>query len=185
MEAAEKPAQTAPKPLLETWAKNERMRHVPSLEFVTQKVDRDLRRRIDILYSAFDRLGHDDPRRATLEEQLRCVCRAVDRVAETARHGRGTQGPNDLGDRLHAATNNAVASLGSLDTNLFGRRYPFQSFERSRAEILWSCVLAAVCHVERVAHLIRTIEPGIDEELLMGLVTLENPVDERMREPIA
>ena len=58
---------------LETWAKNEHMRHVPSAEWMSWKVDQDLRRRIDILFSSFDGLPFDDPRRQPISRHtLKC-----------------------------------------------------------------------------------------------------------------
>src|SRR6266568_4899360 len=96
-EATEKPAT---KPLFEVWGRNEVMRHVPSLEWLVWKLDEDLRRRIEKLYASVAALPHDDPRRPPLDDHVRALCRAIDRLADTARHMRTSQPPNDLGDRL-------------------------------------------------------------------------------------
>jgi hypothetical protein len=76
----------------------------------------------------------------------------------------------------------AIASLTSADADLFGRRLPFQTFERSNAEPLWSAVLAAIQHVHRLIEMIRSVEPDIDERMYEGLVKLNEPM---RREPIA
>ena len=44
----EKPAALPP---LEAWATNERMRHIPSLEWMIRKIDVDVRKRLEILLS--------------------------------------------------------------------------------------------------------------------------------------
>src|ERR1043165_2301969 len=138
-EATEKPAT---KPLLEVWGRNEVMRHVPSLEWLVWKVDHDLRRRIEKLYAAVAALPHDDPRRGAIDEHARALCRAIDRLAETARHTRINQPPNDLGERLSWPLNPAVSCLTALDPTLFGRRQPFHTFERSKSEPLYGALVA-------------------------------------------
>src|ERR1700736_2196546 len=70
---------------LETWGRNEPMRHVPSAEWMSWKVDHDLRRRLDILFAPYASLSPDDPRRGPLENELRALCRAIDRLADAAR----------------------------------------------------------------------------------------------------
>jgi hypothetical protein len=172
-------------PLLETWAKNERMRHIPSIEWITHKVDADVRRTFEHLWSPFASLAFDDPRRATIEETFRNLCRAIDRLAEIARHSRNGHAPNDLGERIRQSIHHAVSNLRNVDPNLFGRRYPFQTLERSKGEPLYGALLVVLQHLERTKTLIRTIDPGLDERLLEGLVVLANPVDARMLKPIA
>jgi hypothetical protein len=166
----------AGRPSLETWARNEPMRHVPSAEWMAWKVDQDLRRRIEILFAPYASLPLDDPRRPTLENELRALCRAVDRLADAARHTRGSHPPHDLGDRIAWGLNQAVASLHSLDPHLIGRRFPYQTGERSKAEPIYGALLVVIQHVERVLTLVRTIDRNVDEHLLDGLVTLETPL---------
>src|ERR1043165_2861506 len=109
-EATEKPAT---KPLLEVWGRNEVMRHVPSLEWLVWEVDHDLPRRIEKLYVSIAPLHHADPRRPGIEEAGRALCRALDRLAETARHTRTNHPPNDLGDRLAWSVTHAVSCIRS------------------------------------------------------------------------
>jgi len=80
---------------------------------------------------------------------------------------------------------NAVASLNAVDGELYGRRYPFQTLERSRAEPLAGSMLVVGEHVRRLTRLVRTIDPDIDEKLLAGLVVQASPVDDQTRNPIA
>src|SRR5437868_728218 len=101
--------------LLETWARNEPMRHVPSAEWMAWKVDHDLRRRIEILFGAYAALTVDDARRGPVENELRALCRAIDRLSDAARHARNNHPPHDFGDRIAFALNQSVASLNSLD----------------------------------------------------------------------
>ena len=172
----------ATKPLLESWEANERMRHLPPLEWIVRKFDGDLRPRLDLLYGSFAALAADDPRRPAIEEQLRAVCRAIDRFAEATRHTNRNHAPAALGERIQWAIQHAVSNLNSLDPNLFGRRYPVQTHERSRAEPVYAALLTVICQIERLTKLVRDVDTDIDERLLAGLVTLETPL---RREPIA
>jgi hypothetical protein len=180
-EAAEKPPART---LLETWGKNERMRHVPPVEWIVRKLDGDLRRRIDVAYSVFVSMPLDDVRRARMEIELRLLCRTIDRLADAGRHTRTSdQHPSsDLGIRISSVIAHAVANLNSLDANLFGRRYPFQTFERSRAEAVAAALMVVVCAITRTLAIARDIDPSVDERLFAGLVTLQQPLREQ---PIA
>jgi len=166
----------AERSLLETWGRNEPMRHVPSAEWMAWKVDHDLRRRIELLFGPFARLSADDARRPPLENELRALCRAIDRLSDAARHSRNNHPPHDLGDRLVWGLNQAVGSINSLDPHLIGRRFPFHTAERSKAEPLYGALLVVIQHVGRVLTLVRAIDPGVDEHLLDGLVKLETPL---------
>lgn len=178
--ANEVPERAAPKPLLETWGKNERMRHTPPVEWMIQKIDVDLRRRIGLLHSSFAAMPPEDARKAGLEAQFRSVCRALDRLSEIARHGRAPgQTPAELAARIDTSLNSAVAALRSVDPTLFGRRYPFQTFERSKAEPLYGALLVVVDCVARLIPAIRAIDPAIDEQILAGLVRLQKPLPEQ------
>lgn len=161
---------------LETWGKNEPMRHVPSAEWMSWKVDQDLRRRIELLFGPYANLSSDDPRRGPLENELRALCRAIDRLCEVARHSRNNHPPQDLGERIAWSLNQAVSCLNSLDPHLIGRRYPFQTAERSKAEPLYGALLVIIQHVGRVLTLVRAVDPNVDEHLLDGLVQLETPL---------
>jgi hypothetical protein len=140
------------------------------------KLDQDLRHRTEILFTAFSHLASDDPRKATIENELRALCRAVDRLGDVARHNRVSHPPHDLGDRIHWGINQAVSSLNSLDPHLIGRRFPFHTGERSKGEPIYGALLVVIQHVERVLTLVRTIDRNVDENLLEGLVKLETPL---------
>src|SRR5918911_353949 len=104
-EAAEKPATRS---LLETWGKNERMRHIPSAEWMSWKLDVDVRRRVDKLLAPFAALPSDDPRHAPADAELRALCRAIERFTDMLRHGRGGQAPVELGNKISWAIGQAI-----------------------------------------------------------------------------
>jgi hypothetical protein len=188
MLATEEPASPTPAPgshpsLLETHAHNERMRHVPALSWIVQKLDVDIRRRVEKLWHPYADLAASDPRHPALEAELRSLCRALDRVCSVARpHRPHAHPPNELGARVNWAITQAVTALTSSDQETFGRRFPFQTFERSNAEPLWAAVLGVIQRVQNLVPLVRDIDPGIDESLYEGLVQLNEPL---RREPIA
>jgi hypothetical protein len=180
--AAQKPASPS---LLESWATNERMRHVPNVDWLIWKVDVDLRSRLEKVLSSFQSAPVDSPARAQMEGDLRALCRAFDRLADVARHTR-TNGQNgDPSQRVIASLNNAVTNLRTLDSSVIGRRFPFQTFERSKSEPLYGALLMALDFMQRLISHARTVDRNVDERLLAGLVTLQNPVDDRMLKPIA
>jgi hypothetical protein len=178
--ASEPDASHAPQ---ETWSHNERMRHVPPITWIIQKLDGDLRHRIEKLHAVYAALPANDPRHAPLEHELRALCRAIDRVAAVAKRPRGNDHPPaDLSHRISWAISHAVTNLKEADADTFGRRFPFQTFERSNAEPLWAALLSVIDHVQRLVPRIREIDAQIDERLYEGLVTLSEPL---RREPIA
>lgn len=173
----------SPRPnLLEDWSQNEVMRQIPSLAWIVRKLDGDVRRRIEHLLVPFSDIASADPRHAPLESELRLVCRSLERVSECTRRGRSGHPPNDLPARLRWTLDQTVQNLNALDANTFGRRFPFQTFERSNAEPLWGAVLTVLQHVQKVVPLIREVEPDIDERMYEDLVQLVEPL---RREPIA
>src|SRR5260221_8019349 len=90
-------AAAAAKPLpLETHGGNERMRHLPRLEWIIGKLEGDIRHRVDLALDVFHALNHDDARRADLEAPLRTLCRALERLADVARHARTGHAPNEI-----------------------------------------------------------------------------------------
>ncbi|HUP63134.1 MAG TPA: hypothetical protein VNA69_22275 [Thermoanaerobaculia bacterium] len=161
---------------LETWSHNERMRHIPSAAWMAQKLDVELRHRVDALFGVYLSAGHH----ADMEKEFRALCRSLDRVADVARHVRGNQHPPpDLGHRVSWSISHAVSNLNTLDAETFGRRFPFQTFERSNAEPLWAATLSVIEHVHRLTEIARTIDRAIDERMYEGLVTLQTPLDPR------
>ena len=168
--------------MLEHWHQNEHMRHVPSLAWIIQKLDQDVRRRLEKLLVPWSDVSSSDPRHAAIEHELRAFCRALDRVADTARRGRSGHAPNELTARVRWSLDHAVQNLTAADAGTFGRRFPFQTFERSNAEPLWGAMLGVIHHVQNLVPLIREIEPDIDERLYEGLVNLVEPM---RREPMA
>lgn len=178
MVATEPDEKPAARSLLETWGKNERMRHIPSVEWMLWKLDADLRRRIEKLLAPYAALPADDPRHGVIEGELRALCRAIDRFAEAVRHSRGGQGPQELANRISWTIGQAVGALHALDGTLFGRRYPFQTFERSKGEAVYGALLVIIDHVYRLTPLIRAIDPNIDARLYEELVNLQEPMRE-------
>jgi hypothetical protein len=169
----------------EVWAENERMRHIPTVDWMVWKVDSDLRRTINKVLDPILTLKTEDPRRARFESELRNLCRALDRLAEVAKHSRHNGQGGDVVHRIEAAMSYAVANLRSLDSSVIGRRFPFHTFERSKAEPLYGALLLTMSVVERLVVLTRDLDPSLDERLLEGTVVLQNPVDDRMLRPIA
>ena len=171
---------------LETWSQNERMRHVPGIDWMAWKLDVDVRRRVEKLIAPVLTIDVSDPRRMRIEEEFKTLYRALERFADVARHVRnnGHHVPADLGGKIGAAISHAVTSVRSNDANLIGRRFPFHTFERSKAEPLYAALLVVLSVVERIVPLVREVDPRLDERLLEGLVVLQNPVDDRMLRPI-
>lgn len=168
---------------LERWATNPSMRHVPSLQWIIEKVDRDIRRRVERLWTSFADLPFSNPHHAELEMEFRALCRTLERVADVARSHHGhPHPPNDLASRLTWTIDDVLAALRAVDAETFGRRFPFHTAERSMAEPLWASVLAALQHVQTLVDLVRVVDPTIDEMMYEGLVHLQEPL---RREPIA
>src|SRR5687767_7716167 len=173
------PARTS---LLEAHAQNERMRHIPALAAMVHKLDVDLRRRIEKLWLPYSDLPASDPRHPALEAEFRALCRSIDRVGAIARHHRGNpHPPNELGSRIGWTISQTVGSLNAADAETFGKRFPFQTFERSNSEPLWAAMLSVISHVQKLVPMVREIEPDIDEQLYEGLVQLTEPM---RRDPI-
>ena len=171
-------------PPLETWAANERMRHVPTPEWMARKIESDLRKRVEKLLSVFVNVAASDPRHTPLEVEFRALCKALERLADAAKPT-ARQNAHDLPSRIDVVLTVSVANIRSLEPTPLGRRNPYNAFDRSKAEPMYAALLAVICHIDRIIRLARAIDPGLDERLLEGLVVLQNPVDERMLRPIA
>jgi hypothetical protein len=168
----------AAKPSLEEQATNEAMRHIPTIGWMCEKLDGDLRRRIEKLCAPLESQMTPEA-----ESELRALCRALDRVADTAKHIRSNgHGPNEVLQKVRWSMNHAVSCMRLVDTATFGRRAPFHHFEKSKSEALYGALLVVIVHTDRLTRVVRTIDPGIDERLCEGLVHLTQPLREQ---PIA
>jgi len=152
--------------LMETWAANEVMRHVPSIGWIINKLDVDIRHRIDILWAPVSTLPSADPRHAAVEQAFRSFCRALDHLADVAKHIRNSHAPNDLALHIPWALNHAASCLKTVDGHTFGRRFPVQTHERSKAEPLYAALLVVLQDLDRITTVVREIDPGVDEQLL-------------------
>lgn len=161
----------------ETWSRNERMRHIPLLSWMIQKLDGDVRRRFDTLFAPIANLETSSPHHAPLETALRALCRSLDRVADVAKRSRGqSHPPTELGARIHWALNHAIGNLNAVDPETFGKRFPFQTFERSNAEPLTAAMFSTLHHLQRLHDLVRAVDPTVDERIYADLVTLIEPM---------
>jgi len=163
--------------LLETWSHNERMRHIPLLSWMIDKIEIDVRRRFEILFTPFSSLEPGDPRHAPIDAELRALIRALDRVADVAKRPKNpSHPPNDIAPRMNWSINHAVGNLQGVDPETFAKRFPFQTFERSNAEPLTAAMLAVIAHLQKVHELVRAIDPAVDERIYANLVTLNEPM---------
>jgi hypothetical protein len=169
------------KPSVEThheeWHSNERMRHVPRVHWIADKLDGDLRTRIEGSCKAIESVPPDDSRRQAGDAVIRTLCRAVEHLADVAKHTRGQlHPPNELSRHVSWSIQHAVASLRAADDDVIGRRVPFQTFERSKAEPLYGALLLVIDATHRLVDAARAIDPNIDGMLLEGLVRLSAPM---------
>ena len=79
--------------LLESHAHNERMRHIPSIPWIVQKLEGDVRQNLDKLWLPYSDLAASDPRHPALEAEFRALCKSLDRIADIARRHRGHPHP--------------------------------------------------------------------------------------------
>ena len=168
----------ATKPMLEEHASNEPMRHIPTLAWMCDKLDEDVRRRLEKLSAAIE--AHST---AGAENELRALCRALDRLADAAKHIRNNgHGPTEALQKVRWSLNHALSCLRLVDAATFGRREPFHHFDKSTSETIYGAFLVMLVHVERVTIAVRAIDPAIDDQLNEGLVRLNEPLREQ---PIA
>lgn len=159
------------------------MRHIPPVEWIIGKLDGDVRRRLTLVLSSLESTAADEPQHAAGDQEVRAICRALDRVADLARHERTNGQSSQLTrERVLQTLDHAIANLRTVDANLFGRRLPYQTLDRSKAEPLYGAFLSALCHLEALTKVVRSMDGTLDERLLEGLVVLQEPL---RREPIA
>ena len=171
------PASVAPPILpLEIHAQNERMRHIPSLEWMLRKLEGDARKHTDLMLEVLHALRSDDALHAELDGALRLLCRSLDRLTEAARHGRANHAPNEIGAHLRWSLEHAAANLRSLDGETFGRRAPFHHFERSRSEPVYGAFLSVLAAIGRALAVASAADRSLDERLYAYLVQLETPM---------
>lgn len=162
----------AAKPLLEEHAANEAMRHIPTLSWICDKLDVDVRKRVEKLCAAVE-----SKMTAEADGEIRALCRALDRLADSAKHIRSNgHGPNEPLQKLRWSINHALSCVRFLDSATFGRRAPFHQFEKSKSEPVYAAFLIVLAHLARFAEIARTIDPDVDERLCEGLVQLEEPL---------
>jgi hypothetical protein len=152
---------------LEQWHSNERMRHIPRVHWMAEKLDGDLRTRIERACAV----------EGVSDEIVRSLCKAIEHLADVAKHTRGQlHPPNDLSRHIGWSIQHAVASLRSADDDVIGRRFPYHTGERSKGEPLYGAFLAVIYATHRLVDAAREIDSGIDAVLLEGLVRLEVPM---------
>ncbi len=161
---------------LEIHAQNERMRHVPSIDWMLQKLEGDTRNRVGLMLDVFYASSGDDPNHAALDGALRGLCRTIDRLADAARHGRNNHAPNEIGAHLRWSLEHAAANLRGLDGETFGRRAPFHHFERSRSEPVYGALLSVLAAIDRALAVARAVDASLDERLYAHLVQLATPM---------
>lgn len=172
--------------LLESWSANEVLRHIPTQEWIIGKLDGDLRTRIEKLSASCTEAGANHPSHAAAETEMKALGRALERLVEIAKtHKQNGQPPHDLASRVIWTLNQALTAIRTQDPSLFGRRFPFQTLERSKFEPLWAAVLVVIQHVQRLTDAVRLLDDNIDAKLLDKLVELQNPVDAQTLKPIA
>lgn len=166
----------------------ETMRHVPPLEYLIDKLDRDYRERTDKLYWAVYESGREISQESLrpIEKGFRQLCTALDQLGRGARHGRANgQAPEALRQRLDHYWAGASKALGSLDAKNFNRRAACNVFDRSSGETLFGCLTIVGDQIRRLVPLVASVNPDIYEMLLDKLVVQEHPVNEETLKPIA
>jgi hypothetical protein len=148
------------------------MRHLPSLGGLIRKVDEGFRRRADLYYqSAFGSAHEDRDLEHEIENKLRNFTRSLARFASTAGRSAGPQEQDHLRVALETALNESVAALRSIDETRYGRRQPYNRFERSRWERIFSGYLEANCRLEELLPLVERL----DADVRMKLMELRAP----------
>lgn len=140
------------------------MRHVPPLSEIIARLDVRLRAIASIVAATVEARKSASPAdAAAAEELLTGVVRWLDRLADHNRHfRRAVNSPEaPVSARLQIAFDNAVAALRGLDDKAFRRRANLHSFDKSHAEGVFGCVLAAGDSVFRAAEATSRFDPDL------------------------
>lgn len=161
---------------IEATGQTEEMRHVPHPEILIEKLNRDIRPRIEMLYaSCFESSRTPDSELLSkLEGRFRQVGRWLERLGEQAR-GKRSHASHDFNllSRLRSALTFAQESLATADATQFRRRNPFHQFERSRGECAYAAFLVVVWELEQIAELAARIDPDVPMKLIEPPYKLE------------
>lgn len=157
---------------IEDPATTDRMRHLPSLERVIEKVDQNFRQRADLCYQiAFGSAHEDRDVEREVEERLRRFIEALGDLSAAAGKRTGSHQQDHLRVALERVLDETVAALRNIDSESFARRQPYNRFPRSRWESIFSCYLRARWKLNDLLPLVDTLDPDSS----MKLLELESP----------
>lgn len=140
------------------------MRHVPPLSEIVERVDVRLRAIATIVAASIEARKAASPAdAAAAQELLTAVVRWLDRLADHNRHvRRAVNSPEaPISVRLQIAFDNAVAALRGIDDKAFRRRASLHLFDKSHAEGVFGCVLAAGESIYRAAEAASRFDPDL------------------------
>lgn len=169
---------------IEQFGTTERMRHIPPVEDLIRRLDLEVRKTVRAI---FERGTTEKPEiSAGVDARLKRLCRSIERVVEIARHGKPMASPAnaDIRGKIESATANAVGALSTLDRVHFTERTPFNSFERSRGEMLHSAVLIVIRQTRELVDEVAQTYPAI-RELISAVPPIEiRRIELKVAEPI-
>lgn len=150
----------------------DRMRHIPSLEYLTGYVNERFRQRVDLFYQcAFGTAHENRDLEHEIESRLRKFIGALVDLSTAAGKPGKTHHQDHLRVALESVLNETVDALRSIEPDLFGRRQPFNRFPRSRWEPVYSCFLAAHSRLDDLLPLVSELDP----DAAMKMLELESP----------
>lgn len=159
--------------ILEEPTLTDEMRHVPPRDWIVNKLDYDLREKIEVCWSCAHDTGSIDPDTlARIDERFAALARWLQRIVALSQNKGGSASKeNDLHTRLTHSVYEAVSALSGLDQNSFRRRTPYHQFQLNRAEMIWQALLAALA----VQHEIAEDLSAVDSDLAMKLLAPHSP----------
>ncbi|MDX1583491.1 MAG: hypothetical protein R3338_07825 [Thermoanaerobaculia bacterium] len=150
----------------------DRMRHIPSLDYLISYVDQRFRQRADLYYqSAFGTAHEDRDLEHEIEQQLRSFIGALVDISVAAGKPAKSHKQDHLRVALESVLDETVDALRSIEPEQFGRRAPADQFDRSRAEPIFSRFLAATSRLNDLLPMVRDLDPDAP----MKLLELESP----------